>query len=107
MTINLLCTRRQHNSLESSHSVPPGELPAVPPLGRLAVVSGVAEGWMLETSGDESEVCWDESEVCSEVDLLELLLVEELVTCGSTLAGVVGTTVGSSKMKKAFMFLKL
>lgn len=35
----------------------PGELPAVPPLGRLAVVSGVAEGWMLETSGDESEVC--------------------------------------------------
>jgi len=68
-------------------------VPAVPPLGRLEVVSGAAEGWLLEMFGAASEAC-------SEVDVLELLLEAELTTCGSTLADVVGTTVGSSERKK-------
>lgn len=65
----------------------------MPPLGRLEVVSGAAGGWLLETFGAASEAC-------SEVDVLELLLEAELTTCGSTLADVVGTTVGSSEIKK-------
>lgn len=40
------------------------------------------------------------SEACSEVDVLELLLEAELTTWGSTLADVVGTTVGSGRKKK-------
>lgn len=67
----------------------PAEVPAVLLLGRLEVVSGAAEGWLVETFGAASEAC-------SEVDVLELLLEAELTTWGSTLADVVGTTVGSS-----------
>lgn len=67
----------------------PAEVLAVLPLGRVDTVSGAAEGWLLETFGAASEAC-------SEVDVLELLLEAELTTCGSTLADVVGTTVGSS-----------
>lgn len=67
----------------------PVEVPAVLPVGRLGVVSGAAEGWLLETFGAASEAC-------SEVDVLELVVEAELTTCGSTRADVVGTTVGSS-----------
>jgi len=78
-----------------SYSVPPAEVPAVLLLGRLEVVSGAAEGWLVETFGAASEAC-------SEVDVLELLLEAELTTWGSTLADVVGTTVGSGRKKKKF-----
>lgn len=67
-------------------------------LGRLEVVSGAAEGWLVETFGAASEAC-------SEVDVLELLLEAELTTWGSTLADVVGTTVGSGRGKKSFHVL--
>lgn len=67
----------------------PVEVPAVLPLGRLGVVSGAAEGWLVETLGAASEAC-------SEVEVLELVVEAELTTCGSTPADVVGTTVGSS-----------
>lgn len=67
----------------------PVEVPAALPLGRLGVVSGAAEGWLLETLGAASEAC-------SEVEVLELVVEAELTACGSTRADVVGTTVGSS-----------
>lgn len=57
------------------------------------MVSGAAEGWLLETFGAASEAC-------SEVEVLELVVETELTTCGSTRADVVGTTVGSSEIKK-------
>lgn len=79
-----------------SYSVPPAEVPAEPPLGRLVAVSGAAEGWLLELLGATSEAC-------AEVDAPALLLAAELPTCGSTLADVVGTTVGSSKTKSLYV----
>lgn len=82
-----------------SYSVPPAEEPAVLLFGRLEVVSGAAGGWLVETFGAASEAC-------SEVDVLELLLEPELTTWGSTLADVVGTTVGSSRGRKSFHVLK-
>lgn len=57
------------------------------------MVSGAAEGWLVETFGAASEAC-------SEVDVLELVVEAELTTCGSTRADVVGTTVGSSEIKE-------
>lgn len=57
------------------------------------MVSGAAEGWLLEMFGAASEAC-------SEVEVLELVVEAELTTCGSTRADVVGTTVGSSEIKK-------
>lgn len=67
----------------------PTEVPAVLLLGRVVNVSGAVEIWLLETLIAASEAC-------SEVDVLVLLPEVELTTWVSTLAEVVGTTVGSS-----------